>query len=109
MNRIRRILCPIDFSETSRRALDHAAAIARRYKASLSVLYVFPNMPVMDVPPPHLGAAGRAEIMADLRQFILSVPGSEHVNAHVKYEVVLVMPGAIEIARIRRRLRRVGR
>jgi nucleotide-binding universal stress UspA family protein len=83
MNRIRRILCPIDFSEPSRRALDHAAAIARRYKASLSVLYVFPNMPVMDPPPRHLGAAGRAEIMADLRQFILSVPGSEHVSAHV--------------------------
>ena len=83
MNRIRRILCPIDFSETSRRALDHAAAIARRYRASLSVLYVFPNLPVMDVPPRHLGAGGRAEIMADLRQFVASVPSSVRVDAHV--------------------------
>ena len=83
MKRIRRILCPIDFSETSRHALDHAAAIARRYKALLSVLYVFPRLPVMDGPQPHLGAAGRAEIVADLRQFVVSVPASVHVTAHV--------------------------
>jgi nucleotide-binding universal stress UspA family protein len=47
------------------------------------VLYVFPNMPVMDVPARHLGAGGRAEIMADLRQFVASVPASVCVNAHV--------------------------
>jgi hypothetical protein len=32
---IRRILCPIDYSEFSRRALDHAVAIARWYGSSL--------------------------------------------------------------------------
>jgi nucleotide-binding universal stress UspA family protein len=40
MIRIKRILCPVDFSECSRRALDHAAALAAWYGASVSVLYV---------------------------------------------------------------------
>ena len=37
---IRQILCPTDFSETSRRAIAHATVIARWYGASLSVLHV---------------------------------------------------------------------
>jgi nucleotide-binding universal stress UspA family protein len=36
------ILCPIDFSDTSIRALTHAAAIARWYEARLEVLHVAP-------------------------------------------------------------------
>jgi nucleotide-binding universal stress UspA family protein len=50
---IKRILCPTDFSETSAHALAHATAIARWYRASLSVLHVYdsilatvPGMPV---------------------------------------------------------------
>ena len=41
MIEIQRILCPIDFSEHSRRALDHAIAIARWYKSTVAVLHVF--------------------------------------------------------------------
>ncbi len=37
---IERILCPIDFSEFSQHALDHAAAIARWYDATITVLHV---------------------------------------------------------------------
>lgn len=40
MMRIERVLCPVDFSETSRHASDHALAIARWYKASISALHV---------------------------------------------------------------------
>jgi nucleotide-binding universal stress UspA family protein len=36
-----RILCPVDLSGTSRRALEHAAVIARWYDAQLVVLHVF--------------------------------------------------------------------
>jgi nucleotide-binding universal stress UspA family protein len=36
----RSLLCPIDFSEPSRRALQHAVAVARRGKAALRVVYV---------------------------------------------------------------------
>src|SRR5688572_4664627 len=46
---ITRILCPVDFSEYSRHALDHAAAIARCYVASVVALHVVP--PVMPLVP----------------------------------------------------------
>jgi nucleotide-binding universal stress UspA family protein len=36
------ILCPIDFSDTSTRALSYAAAIARWYESRLEVLHVAP-------------------------------------------------------------------
>jgi nucleotide-binding universal stress UspA family protein len=48
---INRILCPIDFSEHSRRALDHAVAIARWYDASVTALYVFSPAPMAAVGP----------------------------------------------------------
>jgi nucleotide-binding universal stress UspA family protein len=68
MIEIRRILCAVDFSEFSRHALDHAAAMAGWYDAQLTVLYVFPNMPVMDVAP-TLEKEDRARLMGDLRGF----------------------------------------
>ena len=40
MTNIRRILCPVDFSEYSRQALDFAVAIARWYNARITVLFV---------------------------------------------------------------------
>lgn len=43
MIEITRILCPVDLSDTSRRALDHAVAIARWYGASITVLRVVPQ------------------------------------------------------------------
>jgi nucleotide-binding universal stress UspA family protein len=48
---IRRILCPIDFSEISRHALDHAVAIAKWYDSVLTALYVIHVVPP---PPPVL-------------------------------------------------------
>ena len=43
MIRIAHVLCPVDFSEISQHALDHAAAIARWHEARLTLLYVFAN------------------------------------------------------------------
>jgi nucleotide-binding universal stress UspA family protein len=43
---IARILCPVDLSDVSRRALEHAAAFARWYDAKLAVLHVFSPYPV---------------------------------------------------------------
>lgn len=40
---IDRILCPVDFSVFSTRALRHAAALARRFEARLVVLHVVPQ------------------------------------------------------------------
>lgn len=40
MTDIRRILCPVDFSDTSHHALEHAAALAGWYESRLTVLHV---------------------------------------------------------------------
>jgi universal stress protein A len=45
MREIRRILVPVDFSECSRTALEYAAALAERFRASIDVLHVWE--------PPH--------------------------------------------------------
>ena len=41
MTMIKRILCPVDFSEASQHAIEHAVAIARWSKASVSALHVY--------------------------------------------------------------------
>jgi nucleotide-binding universal stress UspA family protein len=81
---IERILCPIDFSDISRHALVHAAAIARWYEARLTVLYVFPNLPTFDVPPLILEENERAKLMARMRQFAAVVPAEVPVECHVE-------------------------
>ena len=37
------ILCPVDFSDSSSRSIDHAVALARRYDSKLTVLHVVPT------------------------------------------------------------------
>jgi nucleotide-binding universal stress UspA family protein len=55
MLQINRILCPVDFSEFSQHALDHAIAIARTYGSCITVLNVFPIAIPAD---PFAGLAG---------------------------------------------------
>ncbi len=50
MIKVERILCPIDFSDFSRRALDHAVAIARWYKSTITLLHVCTPAPVAYAP-----------------------------------------------------------
>ena len=54
MVEIRHILCPIDFSDTSRHALEHAVAIATWYESQLTALHVI--HPGFLYPPPILFA-----------------------------------------------------
>jgi nucleotide-binding universal stress UspA family protein len=50
MVEIRRILCPIDFSEASRHALAHAVAIAKWYGSQITALHVI-HLPLVPQPP----------------------------------------------------------
>ena len=74
MIRIARILCPVDFSESSQHALDHAAAIANWYEASLTLLYVFPVLPAMDLPPLVLEDSDRDRLLVAMRKMVDRVP-----------------------------------
>ena len=84
MTRITQILCPVDFSEISRHALDHAAAIARWYEARLTLLHVFVNLATMDLPPLVLEDADRERLMADLRRMATAVPREVPVECRIQ-------------------------
>jgi nucleotide-binding universal stress UspA family protein len=77
MIEIRRILCPVDFSDYSRRALDHAIAIARWYESTVTALYVFSSAPVASfgpgpvvLEPIVLTPADRDQLLADTLAFV---------------------------------------
>lgn len=84
---MKQILCPVDFSDFSRRALDHALAVARSYRATVTALHVVgPSPAVVPVPyyfgaeiapPMMLPPADRAKVEAALAAFVETelVPG----------------------------------
>lgn len=74
---IRHILCPIDFSEYSHRALDHALAIARWYEATVTVLHVFSPVPAVAfspgpviLEPTVFTPVGREQLVSETKAFI---------------------------------------
>jgi nucleotide-binding universal stress UspA family protein len=94
---IRRIVCPVDFSTISKRALDHAAVLARWYDAELTALHVIPLLPtVFGFPSPVSAAAAPATteaVAAELAAFVAEAA------AKVKSTVTVVREGspAVEI------------
>jgi nucleotide-binding universal stress UspA family protein len=56
MIELKRILCPIDFSDFSQRAVDHAIAIARWYEATITLLHVRPLVPIAPAAPEMMPA-----------------------------------------------------
>jgi nucleotide-binding universal stress UspA family protein len=71
-----RILCPVDFSDSSTRALAHAVALARWYKAQLTVLHVVPTFDPMQVqaelgvPVQIVTPMPREEVVGEMRSFL---------------------------------------
>lgn len=53
MIELRQILCPVDFSEFSQRALDRAFAVARCYGSTVTALHVVSPVPVAALPGPY--------------------------------------------------------
>ena len=84
MTAITHILCPVDFSEFSRHAVDHAAALARWYEARLTVLYLFPNLAAMDLPAVSMTERDRQQVLADLKAFTAAVPGEVALDLWVE-------------------------
>ena len=83
MIEIRRILCPIDFSDFSRRAFDHAVAIAKWYESTITLLHVCTVQPVVAyapgssaLPSAVLTAEDRDALLADMKRFAESEAGT---------------------------------
>ena len=74
MIKLRQILCPIDFSALSRRALDHAANLARLHIAEVTCLHAAPHVTVSWLPSDAgLGLASpdvTSELEARLVRFV---------------------------------------
>jgi nucleotide-binding universal stress UspA family protein len=71
MIEIKSVLCPVDFSDFSRRALSHAVALAKWYEAELTLLHVAPSIPpplaYSEVPPPlAVSHVGTEQLQQDL-------------------------------------------
>ena len=84
MIELQRILCPIDFSDYSRHALDHATTLARWYESDVDVLYVHPIVPVAASAPgaplytPLMTTArDRDQVLESMRCFAGSRPDDE--------------------------------
>lgn len=108
--KIGKVLCPVDFSETSRNALNAARELADAFSAKLNVIYVFPDylirkMRVMeDRDRTAKTLRERAENRLDgfLRGFSLKEagrveegePGSEIVSFAEREDVDLIVMGA---------------
>jgi nucleotide-binding universal stress UspA family protein len=89
MIEIRRILCPTDFSDASKRAMERAIVLAKWYEAELTVLHVLSLAPSTTGFPPAvspftLALVPRERFLEDLRRFSASA-----VEAGVRTEVVL--------------------
>lgn len=87
---MRRILCPVDFSEHSRRALDHAVAIAQWYDSTVKLLHVSALMPVAAYAPqsgmpPYVGLTpdARQTLVSSLKNFAAEAGTS----GRVEYEI----------------------
>jgi len=87
---IERILCPIDFSEFARDALDHAVALANWYRAALTVMHV------VEIPPLAIDGLGagvgapsipplpeRDEVARDVSDFARPAIGSAALSLDV--------------------------
>lgn len=83
MLHIARVLCPVDFSEFSQRALDHASAIAHWYGARLMILHVFVNRPGADLPSTPMTDGERQRLTADLRRLAAHIPMDVSVEVRI--------------------------
>jgi nucleotide-binding universal stress UspA family protein len=86
---LQRILCPIDFSESSRQALNYAKALSSWHDARLIVLHVCVDLPVFEMASPFGHSASSAVLLeesqlaerrADLRRFVTSEVGDDGVD-----------------------------
>lgn len=86
---LQRILCPVDFSEASRQALNYAKALSSWYDARLIVLHVCVDLPVVEMASPLGHSASTAVVLeesqlaerrAAVRRFVTSEVGDDSVD-----------------------------
>jgi nucleotide-binding universal stress UspA family protein len=93
MLEIRRILCPVDFSDPSLRALRHASTLAGWYASAVTALFVDTTLPFEDAADVGsfvvaqtavLETARSSRVLQDLRGFVSRVAGDRAVDVEVE-------------------------
>jgi nucleotide-binding universal stress UspA family protein len=97
MLRIDRILCPVDFSTNSRRALDHAALLARWYGTELTALHVVPLLPTVFGFPSPVTMAAEPEAMQAVARELTGFVAEAAVLVKATTSVVREGSPAVEI------------
>jgi len=90
MIEIRQILCPIDFSEPSRRALDYAVALAGRFGSTITAFHVCPLAPATAYAPGPLlpvTVPTPDELQALLTSMQRFVGEDTGARASIRYEI----------------------
>jgi len=97
MLEIKKILCPVDFSEFSATAYDYAHSLARHYKAKLFIQHV--SEPVISVPPEYISPPLIEQVYAhqvtDAEERIRELSRRRSLD-EVEHEVVLERGGAAD-------------
>ena len=98
---IKRILCPTDLSEASRHAIAHATAIARWYRASLTILHVCDVVlaSIPGLPASESGEMPEAELRRIREQMAASCAAATAAGIGVNLIVETGRPAARILAR----------
>jgi nucleotide-binding universal stress UspA family protein len=98
MTQIRSILCPVDFSEGSERALDFAIELGRNLGAAIHLVHVY-QLPVYPLPEGALAADFIAQTVGELTKALDALVEKKH---NEKIETHLIVQGVPhrEITRI---------
>jgi nucleotide-binding universal stress UspA family protein len=97
MTAITHILCPVDFSEISRHALDSAVAIARQHHAAVTALYV---VPPVQTTYPALGIGAYVPYVYTVENLREFQKATEQFVANVGYPVNAVSVEAVVVNEI---------
>lgn len=104
MPEIRRILCPIDFSEPSETALDYAVDLASKFEADVEVVHVY-QLPVYALPDgammagPEFTTKVTAELQKALDELASKKDGaklSTHLVEGIPYKEIVRMAGELD-------------
>ena len=103
MIEFKRILCPIDFSGSSTRALAHAAALSRWYKSQLTVLHVVPTFDSLQVraglgfPVQFVNPVSHEDAVGEMRQLAerAGVPPDAELIARAGDEATTIVDQAL--------------
>jgi nucleotide-binding universal stress UspA family protein len=103
---IKHIVCPVDFSDISRRALSHAAVIGRWYGATITVLHVIPPVSATVPATPATSYPATVFTAADLGQIERELAAFAAPTGPIASFRMLALLGSVtsEIVRIAREL-----